>query len=73
MKDSKIQNSYDEAYIDVCFSKFSLIVNAYRLIAQSNLNCQDSLWDYIDDAGGVLATHEVIACNDIYQVKANLL
>lgn len=50
-------------------TEFKVFVKQNNLTPKQNLHCQDALDDYISSRGKVLATHEMIACQDIYLIS----
>jgi hypothetical protein len=51
---------------------FRAIVKKSKLTGKTNHDCQDMQDDYVNTEGVILATHEMIACADIYQVRREL-
>lgn len=69
MTDSDITT---QPFVDVSEDAFLTLVGKLSLTAKSSLQCQDMQDDYINASGQVIATHEMIACQDVYQVRQNL-
>jgi len=61
-----------QPFVDVSKDAFHTLVSKLSLTAKSSLQCQDMQDDYINASGHVIATHEMIACQDIYQVRQSL-
>ena len=61
-----------QSFVDVSEDAFHTLVGKLSLTAKSSLQCQDMQNDYINASGHVIATHEMIACQDVYQVRQNL-
>ncbi|QHJ14069.1 hypothetical protein FX988_04351 (plasmid) [Paraglaciecola mesophila] len=69
MTDSDITT---QPFVDASKDAFDTLVSKLSLTAKSSLQCQDMQNDYINEDGHVIATHEMIACQDVYQVRQNL-